>query len=194
MRSATHAQDRSDLISIDALKAGNCDAIQQLVHTYLSVVYILALLIFGNEQEAQDAAQGALVHAYTRLRSYHWEWCYETWMLVFLATLAATVLMLVGFGKLALLYLPPDAISHVAPPVMAAIVRATIEISQDCGLAKNSLLHMLVSQSIIWPAALIILSIISLWACHPAITTAHPATCFRLSQSHYNMPSIWVNP
>lgn len=153
----------------------------------------MALRIVGNEQ-TKDAAQDAYVHAFTRLRSYRWEWRYKTWTLIFLATLAATVLMLVGFGELSMLYLPPDAISHMAPLVMAAIVRATIEISQDCGLANYSLLHMLVSQSIIWPAALIILSIISLWAYHPTITTARPAPRFRLCQIHYNMPLIWVNP
>jgi RNA polymerase sigma-70 factor (ECF subfamily) len=67
--------------------AGNADAFRPLVEAYQARVYTLALRMLGNEREAEDAAQEAFLHAYTRLASYKPEWRFKTWLMTITSNL-----------------------------------------------------------------------------------------------------------
>jgi RNA polymerase sigma-70 factor (ECF subfamily) len=76
-----------ELAAIKAVLAGNAQAFQALVEAHQSRVYGLALRMLGNEREAEDAAQDAFVHAYSRLASYKPEWRFKTWVMTITSNL-----------------------------------------------------------------------------------------------------------
>lgn len=73
--------------TIKAVLAGNREAFQPLVETHQNRVYGLALRMLGNEREAEDAAQDAFLHAYSRLGSYKPEWRFKTWIMTITSNL-----------------------------------------------------------------------------------------------------------
>jgi len=67
--------------------AGDADAFRPLIEAYQTQVYNLALRMLGNEREAEDAAQDAFLHAYTRLATYKPEWRFKTWLMTIASNL-----------------------------------------------------------------------------------------------------------
>lgn len=66
---------------IRSVQAGDAAAFQPLVESHHVRVYQLAMRMLGDEQEAQDAAQDAFVHAYTRIRSFNPAYRFKTWVM-----------------------------------------------------------------------------------------------------------------
>lgn len=60
---------------------GDRDAFADLVHRHQTSVYRVCYRILGNHEDAEDAAQEALVRAYTKLESFEGRSSFKTWML-----------------------------------------------------------------------------------------------------------------
>ena len=60
--------------------AGDAEAFEPLVREHQTAVYRLALRLLGNEADAEDAAQDALVKAYTSLGSFRGESRFSVWL------------------------------------------------------------------------------------------------------------------
>ena len=60
--------------------AGDADAFEPLVRENQTKVYHLALRLLGNEADAADAAQDALIRAYTSLGSFRGESRFSVWL------------------------------------------------------------------------------------------------------------------
>ena len=61
-------------------EAGEADAIEEFVHTYQPTAYRLALSILDDPDEADEAAQDALLTALDHLASYRGEAAFTTWL------------------------------------------------------------------------------------------------------------------
>ena len=60
--------------------AGDADAFEPLVTENQTKVYHLALRLLGNEADAADAAQDALIRAYTSLSSFRGDSRFSVWL------------------------------------------------------------------------------------------------------------------
>ena len=60
--------------------AGDTDAFEPLVEENQTKVYHLALRLLGNEADAADAAQDAMIRAYTSLASFRGESRFSVWL------------------------------------------------------------------------------------------------------------------
>lgn len=65
---------------IKAAQSGDRDALITLLREIENHVYRTAFYILGNEQDAQDAAQEALVRIYTKIQSYEEKALFKTWV------------------------------------------------------------------------------------------------------------------
>jgi len=65
---------------IQAAQAGDRDALVTLLREIESHVYRTAYYILGNEQDALDAAQEALIRVYTKIGSYQEKAQFKTWV------------------------------------------------------------------------------------------------------------------
>lgn len=65
---------------IKAAQAGDRDALITLLREIESHVYRTAYYILGNEQDAMDAAQEALIRIYTKINSYEEKAQFKTWV------------------------------------------------------------------------------------------------------------------
>ncbi|MGE5397305.1 MAG: sigma-70 family RNA polymerase sigma factor [Chitinophagales bacterium] len=59
---------------------GNTQAFEELVHKYQNRIYNLAYRYMGNEDDASDMAQEALIKAYRSLASFKGESSFSTWL------------------------------------------------------------------------------------------------------------------
>jgi RNA polymerase sigma factor (sigma-70 family) len=65
---------------IKAAQSGDRDALIALLREIESHVYRTAYYILGNEQDAQDIAQEALIRIYTKIQSYEEKALFKTWV------------------------------------------------------------------------------------------------------------------
>ncbi|WP_020615668.1 RNA polymerase sigma factor [Paenibacillus daejeonensis] len=65
---------------IRAAQSGDRDALITLLREIESHVYRTAYYIVGNEQDAMDAAQEALIRVYTKIHSYEEKAQFKTWV------------------------------------------------------------------------------------------------------------------
>lgn len=65
---------------IRAAQSGDRDALVQLLREMETHVYRTAYYILGNEQDAMDAAQEALIRIYTKIHSYEEKALFKTWV------------------------------------------------------------------------------------------------------------------
>ena len=66
---------------IRRIKAGESDLFYQLIEPYQKSVYTAAYSILGNEADAEDAAQDALVKCLARLDQFRAEAKFSTWLI-----------------------------------------------------------------------------------------------------------------
>lgn len=59
---------------------GDVDSFEQLISQYMRYVYTLALRMMGNEADAEDMAQEALIKAFRSISSYREEAKFSTWL------------------------------------------------------------------------------------------------------------------
>ena len=64
---------------------GDQKAFAQLVEMYQSPVYNLAYRMLGNADDAEDAAQETFLRAYSRLKTFHADQKFATWLLAIAA-------------------------------------------------------------------------------------------------------------
>ena len=67
-------------VLIRAAQSGDRDALIQLLREIETHVYRTAYYILGNEQDAMDAAQEALIRIYTKIGSYEEKAQFNTWV------------------------------------------------------------------------------------------------------------------
>src|SRR5690625_2948364 len=65
---------------IKTAQSGDRDALIQLLREIEAHVYRTAFYIVGNEQDAMDAAQEALIRVYTKINSYEEKALFKTWV------------------------------------------------------------------------------------------------------------------
>ena len=65
---------------ISAAQSGDRDALVTLLRSIESHVYRTAFYIVGNEQDAMDASQEALLRIYTKINSYEQKASFKTWV------------------------------------------------------------------------------------------------------------------
>src|SRR5688572_10909757 len=65
---------------IDACRAGDDRAIEELILTYQQPVYLLALSILGDAMEAEEAAHDSFLAALKALNNYRGEASLKTWL------------------------------------------------------------------------------------------------------------------
>ncbi|UUZ85468.1 sigma-70 family RNA polymerase sigma factor [Paenibacillus sp. P26] len=65
---------------IKAAQAGDRDALITLLRDIENHVYRTAYYVLGNEQDAMDAAQEALIRIYTKINSYEEKAQFKTWV------------------------------------------------------------------------------------------------------------------
>ncbi|MDF2927725.1 MAG: DNA-directed polymerase subunit sigma [Paenibacillaceae bacterium] len=65
---------------IKAAQAGDREALLTLLREIESHVYKTAYYILGNEQDAMDASQDALIRIYTKINSYEEKALFKTWV------------------------------------------------------------------------------------------------------------------
>jgi RNA polymerase sigma factor (sigma-70 family) len=65
---------------IRSAQAGDRDALVTLLREIESHIYRTAYYILGNEQDAMDASQEALIRVYTKIKSYEEKALFKTWV------------------------------------------------------------------------------------------------------------------
>jgi len=65
---------------VEQVRAGDTVAFGELVERYRGAVYRAALAVLGNEADAEDIAQEALVLAFRRIDQYRGDASVQTWM------------------------------------------------------------------------------------------------------------------
>jgi RNA polymerase sigma-70 factor (ECF subfamily) len=65
---------------VQAARAGDRRAFDQLVESYMRPVYNLTYRMLGNPQEAEDAAQETFMRAYARIDQYSEDHKFSTWI------------------------------------------------------------------------------------------------------------------
>jgi RNA polymerase sigma-70 factor (ECF subfamily) len=63
-----------------AARAGNADAVEELVRLYQAPVYRAALAALGSPADAEEAAQDAFVSAFRRIGTFRGESSFKTWL------------------------------------------------------------------------------------------------------------------
>ena len=72
--------DDLELQLVEKAIAGNTDAFQSLVTKYQKKVYNIAYRMMGNEEDAKDMAQEALVKAFKSINKFRLDAAFETWL------------------------------------------------------------------------------------------------------------------
>jgi RNA polymerase sigma-70 factor (ECF subfamily) len=70
-----------DASLIDRARAGDREAQEVLVRRHLSAAFALAVRILGDRDQAQDAAQDAMMNALAALQRFRGESSFRTWLL-----------------------------------------------------------------------------------------------------------------
>jgi RNA polymerase sigma-70 factor, ECF subfamily len=85
------ATEPDDKELVERFRAGDAAAFDALVRRYQRAIYWLALRYVGNDADAKDVAQRALVQAFTRVRSLEHGAAFATWVYRIAANLALNV-------------------------------------------------------------------------------------------------------
>jgi RNA polymerase sigma-70 factor (ECF subfamily) len=85
------ASEPDDKELVERFRAGDAAAFDALVRRYQRPIYWLALRYVGNDADAKDVAQRALVSAFTRVRSLEHGAAFATWVYRIAANLALNV-------------------------------------------------------------------------------------------------------
>ncbi len=59
---------------------GDVDSFEQLIKTYNRYVYNIAYRMMGNEEDAKDMSQEALIKAYRNIKTFKMESSFSTWL------------------------------------------------------------------------------------------------------------------
>ena len=74
----THLANESELVA--KARGGDVDAFSTLVRQYDRYIYRLALHITGNQEDAEDVLQEAMLKAYTRIGQFQGDSRFYTWL------------------------------------------------------------------------------------------------------------------
>jgi len=74
----THLANETELVT--KARAGDVDAFTTLVRQYDRYIYRLALHITGNQEDAEDVLQEAMLKAYTRIGQFQGDSRFYTWL------------------------------------------------------------------------------------------------------------------
>jgi len=74
----THLANETELVT--KARAGDVDAFSTLVRQYDRYIYRLALHITGNQEDAEDVLQEAMLKAYTRIGQFQGDSRFYTWL------------------------------------------------------------------------------------------------------------------
>jgi RNA polymerase sigma-70 factor (ECF subfamily) len=85
------ASEPDDKELVERFRAGDAAAFDALVRRYQRPIYWLALRYVGNDADAKDVAQRALVNAFTRVRELRQDCAFATWVYRIAANLALNV-------------------------------------------------------------------------------------------------------
>lgn len=89
----SHRPDPSELIAlVDAARAGDRGAFDELVRLTSADTYTLALRLTGDEEDARDVVQETYLRAYRGLHSFRGDARFTTWLYRITANCAATTL------------------------------------------------------------------------------------------------------
>lgn len=77
---ASAAPTISEQSLIERVKAGESELFYQLIEPYERAVFSAAYSVLGNEADAEDAAQEALLKAYAKLEQFRGECKFSTWL------------------------------------------------------------------------------------------------------------------
>src|SRR5712691_1068119 len=80
-RQALHAQATHEHELIRRVLAGETDLFYELIRPYERVVFLSAVSILGNDADAEDAAQEAVLKAYKYLARFRQESKFSTWLI-----------------------------------------------------------------------------------------------------------------
>ena len=75
------AGDARELELISNVQGGQHELFYELVRPYERRVYAAALAILRNEQDAEDAAQEAMLKAFANIQKFRAEACFSTWLI-----------------------------------------------------------------------------------------------------------------
>jgi len=78
---ATHVSLELETALIARVCKGERDAFYELVRPYEKAVYVAARSVLGNDEEAEDAAQEAVLKAFVNLRNFRAESKFSTWLI-----------------------------------------------------------------------------------------------------------------
>ncbi len=73
-------QALDDAYLVSRAKAGRRDAFEELVRRHRDIVYRVALRMLGDQREAEDAAQEALLQAWRALDGFRGDSAFSTWL------------------------------------------------------------------------------------------------------------------
>lgn len=71
---------QADELTVARAKRGDAAAFEALVTPHERLIYFTCLKLMGNEQDAGDCAQEALIRAYRAMPTYRHESKFETWL------------------------------------------------------------------------------------------------------------------
>ncbi|MGO9275418.1 MAG: RNA polymerase sigma factor [Terriglobia bacterium] len=74
----THLANETELVT--KARAGDVDAFSTLIRQYDRYIYRLALHITGNQEDAEDVLQEAMLKAYTRIGQFQGDSRFYTWL------------------------------------------------------------------------------------------------------------------
>ena len=74
-------QERDESELIECIRLGKKDLFHDLIRPYERRVYLTALALLGNAEEAEDAAQEAMIKAFRNLHSFRGEAKFGTWLI-----------------------------------------------------------------------------------------------------------------
>lgn len=73
--------EQSETQLIQRVREGDAEAFYHLVHPYERSVYMAAYSILGNEADAEDAAQEAILKAFANIATFREEAKFSTWLI-----------------------------------------------------------------------------------------------------------------
>ena len=71
---------QTDELMVARAKRGDATAFEALVSPYERMIYLTCMKLMGNEQDARDCAQEAMIRAYRAMGTYRNEAKLETWL------------------------------------------------------------------------------------------------------------------
>ena len=75
-----YVSNQNDVVIIEKVLAGDCNAYASIVNEYKDMAVTLAYNILLNKEDAEEAAQDAFVKSYSALRSFNGASKFSTWL------------------------------------------------------------------------------------------------------------------